>query len=315
MIKKAVVVGCNGQDGRIAYDLLSSKNYDSIGIDRGAVKGSFRNLPIDISIFDDVAGLLREFEPDEVYYFAAFHHSSEDTSADNIIELFKESYRVNVLGLLHFLEAIRIFSPRTRLFYAGSSLLFGDSDEPVQSESTPFKPDTVYGITKLDGLLSCRHYRMNYGIFASTGIFYNHESPYRTENFISKKIIKGAINIKRGIKDNLVLGNLDAEVDWGYAPDYVDAAYRILQSDSSNEFIIATGKRHSVLDFVTITFDYLGLNWKDYVTENRIVLTRIRKPLVGDPSRLMNTTGWRPTVDFKEMIRLLLIAEGADLIS
>jgi GDPmannose 4,6-dehydratase len=313
MKKKAVIVGCNGQDGRIAYDFLSSKNYDVLGIDRGLIKGSSRSLPIDISIFDDVAGILKEFKPDEVYYFAAFHHSSEDKAAEDALNLFKESYRINVLALLHFLEGMRKFSPKTRLFYAGSSLLFGDADEEIQNESTPFKPETVYGITKLDGVLSCRYYRNSYGIFASTGIFYNHESQYRTENFISKKIIKGALDIRRGKKEKLVLGNLHAEVDWGYAPDYVDAAHRILQTDAPGEFIIATGKLHSVLDLVSITFGYLGLNWKDHVIENKTVLTRNRKTLVGDPSKLMQVTGWRPTVDFREMIRLLLIAEGAEL--
>lgn len=312
-MKKAVIVGCNGQDGKIAYGFLSAKNYDVIGIDRGVIKGSSGSLSIDISIFEDVAGLLNDFRPDEVYYFAAFHHSSEDRAAEDVMNLFEQSYRINVRALLHFLEGIRKFSPQTRLFYAGSSLLFGDADEEIQNESTPFKPETIYGITKLDGILSCRYYRKSYGMFASTGIFYNHESQYRTENFISKKIIKGALDISRGKKDKLVLGNLSAEVDWGYAPDYVDAAHRILQTDSPDEFIIATGKLHSVLDFASITFDYLGLNWRDHVIENKTVLTRNRKTLAGDPSRLMQLTGWRPTVDFKEMIRLLLIAEGAEL--
>ncbi len=312
-MKKAVIVGCNGQDGRIAYDLISSKNYDVLGIDRGVIKAPSRNIPVDISIFDDVTGILGEFKPDEVYFFAALHHSSEDRAAEDVMQLFKESYRINVLAVLHFLEGIRRYSQQTRLFYAGSSLLFGDSDEEIQNESTPFKPETIYGITKLDGVLTCRYYRKSYGIFASTGIFYNHESQYRTENFISKKIVKGALDISRGKKEKLVLGDLHARVDWGYAPDYVDAAYRILQTEVPGEFIIATGKLHSVLDFVSITFDYLGLNWKDYVTENKTVLTRNRKTLVGDPSRLMKATGWRPTVDLKEMIRLLLIAEGAEL--
>lgn len=312
-MKKAVIVGCNGQDGRIAFDLLLSKQYDVIGIDRGVVKGAAKVRPIDICVFEDVAGLLREYKPDEVYYFAAFHHSSEDKSAESALELFKQSYMVNVLGLLHFLEGMRLFSPETRLFYAGSSLLFGDADCEIQDESTPFKPDTVYGITKLDGLMSCRFYRKQYGIFASTGIFYNHESQFRTENFISKKIIRGALKIKRQEKSNLILGNLRAEVDWGYAPDYVDASYRMLQTAVPDDFIVATGQRHSVQEFVSIAFDCVGLNWKDHVEENIATITRKRKTLVGNPSKLMQTTGWHPTVDFPGMIRLLLMAEGAEL--
>ncbi len=312
-MKKAVIMGCNGQDGRIAFGFLSSRNFDVIGIDRGVVKCSSGNYTVDITVFDDVARLIRDFKPDEVYYFAAYHHSSEDKTSEDTVTLFHDSYRINVQALLHVLEGVRRFSPKTRLFYAGSSLLFGDAEEDIQNETTPFNPDTIYGITKLDGVLSCRYYHKNYGVFASTGIFYNHESPYRTENFISKKIIKGALDIKQGRKDKLVLGDLQARVDWGYAPDYVDAAHRILQLDEPGEFIIATGKLHTVLDFVTITFGYLGLNWKDHVVENKDILTRTRKPLAGNPSRLVKVTGWQPTVDFNEMIRLLLIADGAEL--
>jgi GDPmannose 4,6-dehydratase len=312
-MRKAIIVGCNGQDGRIAFDLLSAKQYDLIGLDRGIAKGSVQDLPIDICVFEDVARLLKTYQPDEIYYFAAFHHSSEDKAGESTVELFKDSYKINVLALLHFLEGMRLFSPATRLFYAGSSLLFGDAADEMQNESTPFRPDTVYGITKLEGLLSCRYFRKHYGTFAAVGIYYNHESPYRTGNFLSKKIIKGAVDIRNGIKNKLVLGNLSAEVDWGYAPDYVDAAYRMLQMAAPDDFIIATGERHSVLDFVRITFDYLGLNWKSHVEENQGIMTRTRRTLVGNPSRLMHATGWRPTVDFREMIRLLLIAEGAPL--
>jgi len=313
-MKKAVIVGCDGQDGRIAVDLLNSRNYQLIGIDRNTIKPRDAwASPIDICNFEDVSNLLTAFTPDEVYYFAAFHHSSEDAVTASEIKLFHESYRINVLGLLHFLEGIRITSPKTRLFYAGSSLLFGETDTVVQNETTPFSPNTAYGISKLDGLMSCRYYQGKHRIFASTGIFYNHESHYRSENFLSRKIVKGAMDIKLGKRNKLVLGDINAEVDWGYAPDYVDAAYRILNANAPGEFIIATGEKHSIRDFAEIAFAYLGMNWRDYVEENKEIITRKRKTLVGCPDKLKITTGWRPTVSFREMIRLLLRAEGAEV--
>ncbi|OQW92130.1 MAG: hypothetical protein BWK78_02615 [Thiotrichaceae bacterium IS1] len=313
-MKVAVVVGCNGQDGRIAIEFLSQKGYGVVGIGKGVVRTvevSWQKI-IDVTNTNDVFELLATLRPQEVYYFAAFHHSSEDEQIDNLA-LFKQSYEINVLSLLNFLEGMRQFSPATRLFYAASSLIFGETNSDLQDESTPFNPTTIYGITKLDGLMICRFYRTNYKMFVATGIFYNHESHYRLTKFISKKIINSALAIKSGKQDKLVVGDLNAEIDWGYAPDYVEAAYRILNIESSDEFVIATGIKHSVRDFVKMTFEYLNLNWQNHVEENPHLLQRKRTVLVGNPHKLMNTTGWKPSVSFEEMIKILLIHEDTQL--
>jgi GDPmannose 4,6-dehydratase len=306
MKKTAIIVGSAGQDGKIACEQLAKKGFNVIGIDKqaglpGALKNFTKSLT-DIENTKEVFGLIKKVRPDEIYYFAAFHHSSQDKLIDNI-ELLDKSYKVNVLSLLNFLEGIRRFSPKSRLFYAASSLVFGDTDKKNQSEATKFSPDSMYGITKLDGLYLCRMYRKKYGVFASVGILYNHESAYRGNQFLSKKVITTAIDIKKKKKKNLILGDLEARVDWGYAPDYVDAMQRILQLKKSDDFIIATGKTHSVRDFVKTAFSYQGLDWKKYVKEEKQSITRNRKSLAGDARKLKKMTGWKPSVGFEGMIR------------
>ncbi len=309
-MKSAVIVGCDGQDGRIAYDYLLKKNYNLIGIDIDITKssGTTWKKKVRIDDTDSVFNLIKIIKPDEIYYFAAYHHSSEDRPPENV-HLFDKSYKANVFSLINFLEAIKQYSAKSRLFYAASSLIFGKSAVNFQDENTSFNPDTIYGITKLDGLLSCRIYRNTYKIFASVGIFYNHESIYRDEKFITKKIIKGAISIKNNNQGRLVVGDLNAEVDWGYAPDYVDAAYRILNLQNPDDFIIATGKKCTVRDFVKFTFDHLGLEWEKYVVENKSLINKRGTKLIGNPKKLMHATDWKPSVNLKQMIKLLLNAE------
>jgi GDPmannose 4,6-dehydratase len=313
-MKKAIIVGCEGQDGRLLYDLLIGMNYSLLGIGKNVIRsdGIKWDKIVDISIKENVFDLLKTIKPREIYYLAAFHHSSEDKPIDNY-ELYQQSYNVNLFYLINFLEAIRLYSPETRLFYAASSLIFGKCETEIQDENTPFNPDTVYGITKLDGLLICRFYRNEYEIFASTGILYNHESHLRKVNFISKKIIKGAINVKNKKQDKIYLGDLTAEIDWGYAPDYVKGMHKILNSPTADEYIVATGTKHSVRDFVRITFEYLNLDWQHYVKENKNIITRKRNVLIGNPMKLKKVTGWQPAVDFKGMIKILLKKEGAEI--
>jgi GDPmannose 4,6-dehydratase len=298
-MKTALIVGCKGQDGSIACDMLSQKGYRIIGIG---------NQDVNITDKDEVFNLLRSVGPDEIYYLAAFHHSSQD-DIENEIDLLKKSFEVNVLGLGMFLEGIMHLGLAAKLFYASSSLIFGDTKFEVQDENTPFAPNTIYGISKLEGLQLCQYYRRRFGVFASVGILYNHESKYRKDNFISKKIIKAAINISQGKKDQLLLGDLDAEVDWGYAPDYVDAMHRILQLDRADDFIIASGAKHTVKEFVQIAFDLAHLDWKPHVQEAGGIITRKNKALIGNPQKLMQATAWKPTVDFKAMVNKLWEAE------
>lgn len=307
MSKTAVIVGSQGQDGQFLFELLVQKGYGVIGLDRSVVQsdGNDWQEEVDITDKNHVQSFLQAVQPDEVYYLAAFHHSSQDVQI-NEEELFEKSYTVHVFSYLNFLEGIRLCSPKTKVFYAASSLIFGEALTEVQDETTPFRPNTPYGITKLDGLLISRLYREKYGLFAVVGIFYNHESEYRAEKFISMKVVAGAVSIKKGMQTELVVGDLSAEVDWGYAPDYVEAAYQILQLEESDEYIIATGQKHSIQDLVSIAFEYVGLDWRQYVRENKAILTRKRLPMVGNAEKLKRATGWQPTVSFEAMVRKMV---------
>lgn len=307
MKKIAFIVGSAGQDGSYLSKFLIDKGYAVVGIDEKYVKivdgKNFKQ--INIKNFNEVRKLVNKFKPVEIYYLAAFHNSSEDKLI-NMGDLLKKSYDVNVFSFINFLEAVRLHSPSTKVFYASSCLIFGNSERKTQNEVTPYLPNNAYAITKTDGLLIGRLYRNDFKLFVATGILYNHESALRPKNFLSMKIAKAAKNIKQGKQKELVVGDLSAEVDWGYAPDYVEAMWLSLQHNTPEEFIIATGIKHSVKDFVQLAFLQAGLNWKKYVTEKSEVLTRTRKPLVGDNSKIKKALGWEPKVSFEEMIKLLM---------
>jgi GDPmannose 4,6-dehydratase len=306
-MKRAVIVGVQGQDGQLLYNFLLKKRYTVLGIDKNIIRSSSGTAfkQVNILRFTEVTHLIEKFQPMEVYYLAAFHHSSEDLPIENV-ELLRRSYEVHVCGLANFLEAIKDSSFKTRLFYAASSHIFGETKKAIQDEKTPINPSCIYGITKAAGLALCRFYRVRYGIFAAVGILYNHESVLRSEHFVSKKIINGAINIKRGNQKQLVLGDLSAVIDWGYAPDYVRAMHLILKHKSPDDFIVATGKRHTVLDFVKAVFGYLKLDWKIYVKQDPCIVRKQSFCRIGNPTYLTMNTGWKPSVNFKQMIKLFL---------
>lgn len=305
--KKAIIIGSDGQDGKIAMQLLIKNKYLVLGIDKSSfnTEGIDWKEMVDIRDKNQVFNLISSINPDEIYYLAAFNQSSEDKKISDG-ELFRRSYDINVFALLNFLEAIKRFSPKTKLFYASSSMIFGNTEDELVNEKTPFAPDTPYGITKLDGMMICRYFRDNCNVFASSGILFNHESEFREEKFLSRKIIQGAINIKRGLQKELVLGNLGAEVDWGYAYDYVEAMQAILSLGAADDFIIASGKKHSVSEFAKEAFLCLGLHWKEYVKEDKNILTRKRNAIYGSIEKLQKATGWKPKVDFREMIMKII---------
>lgn len=312
-MKNAIIVGCRGQDGTLLSEHLIRKNYQVLGIDLNYLEATYdySEKPVDITNSDQVKRLIRTTMPTEIYCLAALHHSSEDKILKNSEKLFINSYEINTFSLIYILEAIIEYSPKTRLFYASSSHIFGNSDCIIDDEKTPINPSSIYGITKASGLLICRYYRKEYSIFASCGILYNHESFLRTENFLSKKIITAAMRIKRKQKSKIVFGDLNAEADWGYAPDFVNAMHKILHLNYSDDFVIATGKKHNVSEFLEIAFRYLDLEWGRYVEEDQSILKRRIVSRVGNPSKLQKATGWKPSVDFKEMIKVLLRKEGA----
>lgn len=270
--------------------------------------GVTRGGAVDIGKRAQAAALIKRLRPDEVYYLAAYHHSSQD-APESGRALFRRSWAVHVDGLVAVLEAIRRHSPRTRLFYASSSLVFGAPRGGRASERTPLRPRDAYGISKAAGMLTCRLYREKHGLFAATGILFNHESPLRQERFLSRKLAKGAVAVRLGQVKEVVLGDLSAQVDWGWAPDYVDAMRRILALAAPADFVVATGKRHSVRDFARAVFSHVGLDWRKYVRAAPGVLRRRKPALVGDASALRRKTGWKPTVTFEQMAARLVDAE------
>jgi GDPmannose 4,6-dehydratase len=313
MTRTAIVVGSAGQDGQLLRSQLRQRGYNVVGcVRKASVNGSSeaKDVAIDISSQVTVSELVANILPDEIYFLAAFHQSATDNVVD-FSQLIRESLDVNTISLVNFLEAIRGRSAATRLFYAASSHIFGLPRSTVQDEQTPINPVSAYGISKAAGLFACRHYRASHGIFASVGILYNHESELRSAKFLSRKIARGVASIKLGAAKTLTLGNLDAVVDWGYAPDYTDAMQKILQTQEPDDFIVASGQPHTVEDFARIAFEAVDLDFNRYVISDDNVVRRNTGALIGNPEHLMKTTGWRPTTDFPTMVRNLVKHEMA----
>lgn len=310
-MSKAVIVGHTGQDGTYLWKLLNSKNYNLTGVSGTGVLSSKKGTlpPIDIRQYTEVEELIKHEKPDELYYLAAVHQSSADKKMEEG-ELFQKSIDINSKAFINFLEAVRLHSPQTKIFYAASSHIFGETQSQMQDETTPLNPNCIYGITKTMGIRACYFYRDNHNIFASVGIFYNHESPLRASKYVSKKIVETAVAIKRGLADKLILGNLDHRVDWGHAPDYVEAAYRILQLSQPDIFIISSGVTHTIEDFIEGVFASLGLDWHKYVELNPNLITKKQKQnLAGNHQKLQDATGWKNSVTFNELIKILVDAE------
>lgn len=293
---RALVIGARGQDGTLLTSFLTASGWEVDGVGKE---------DLDVCRPDAVKRVLSH-DYQHIYYLAAYHHSSQDSAVPGDRELYEKSSEVHVTGLINFLEGIRSLSPACRIFYAASSLVFGSPVQEPQNENTPFAPLCIYGITKTSGIQFCRFFRKNHGVFASSGILFNHESPLRQRKFVIPKIIHSAIDISRGSPEKLQLGNLSARVDWGYAPDYVEAMHRILCLDQPEDFVIASGETHSVQEVVEIVFTALGLDWSDHVLESPSIITRQRTALRGDSSKLHKATGWKPTAGFKKMILELL---------
>jgi GDPmannose 4,6-dehydratase len=303
--RKAIIVGSSGQDGQLLAEHLIHKDYELTLLGR---------LSLDITNADKVSQVVERVIPDEIYFLAAYHHSAEDIQdPDNII--FRKSFDIHVTALSHFLESIAQVNPKARLFYASSSHIFSDYKGEIQSENTSTRPENVYAISKYAGMMTCRYYREHRQLFVSCGILYNHESSLRSPNFLSRKVTKAAVAIKRKEKESLILGNLDIMVDWGYAPDYVDAMYRMLQLDMPADYIVATGKLHTVRQLVEIAFNYVGLDYRQYVVEEDDLICKSSETRVGDASRLICDTGWQPTISFEEMIKQLVDAEMSEVSS
>jgi len=318
---KALITGITGQDGSYLAELLLDKGYDVYGLVRrsssfntGRIEHIYHDphetgnrLTLvfgDLSDSSGLAGIMSDTQPDEVYNLGAQSHVrvSFDTpvyTAD-----------VDGLGALRILEAIRHAGVKARFYQASSSEMFGCVAETPQRETTPFYPRSPYGAAKLFAYWTTVNYREAYGLFACNGILFNHESPRRGETFVTRKITRAATRIKLGLQDKLHLGNLDAKRDWGYAKDYVEAMWLMLQQDSPDDYVIATGETHTVREFVEEVFGCLDLDYRDYVEIDK----RYYRPtevdvLLGDASKARRVLGWTSHMGFKELTRLMVDAD------
>lgn len=308
---RAIIVGSSGQDGTLLYNLLLRKKYALLGLSRGTTRSTekkWSRKKISITDSEQVRRLVRDFRPTEIYFLAALHHSSEDARQAEL-GLFLKSFEVNTHALLYFLEGIRVESPKTRLFYASSSHVFGSTNRSPQNEKTPLAPENIYGISKATGMMIVRYYRKSHSLFASTGILYNHESPLRPERFVTKKITKGLANIRKGDSKEIVIGDPKSRVDWGYAPDYVEAMRKILATKKPDDFIVATGTAHRVADFLKFAFKRAKIPMRGHLKTRANLVKKISPKLVGDAGKLRRVTGWKPSVNFKKMVEILVDAE------
>lgn len=311
--KIALITGITGQDGSYLSELLLSKGYEVHGIIRRS--SSVNTGRID-SIFDKeskqhihfgqlgdgIDSFLYNLQPDEVYNIGSMSHVR--VSFD--IPIY--TARITGVSVLRILEGIRRLglTKKTKFYQASSSEMYGITPPP-QNENTLFQPVSPYGCAKLFGYHITRTYRLGYGIFASNGILFNHESPRRGETFVTRKITRGATRIKLGLQKKLKLGNLDAMRDWGYAGDYVEAIWMILQHDKPDDFVVATEEYHSVKEFVIKVFDYLDLDWKEYVEYDNSYSRPVEVPaLLGDASKIKKVLGWNPKVKFNDLIKIMV---------
>jgi GDPmannose 4,6-dehydratase len=322
MPKTALITGVTGQDGSYLAELLLAKGYAVHGIVRrsssfatGRIDHLHRTFPggqsglqLHYGDLGDGTGLRRIVElvaPDEVYNLAAQSHVR--------ISFDQPEYTADVVGLgaLRLLEAVRDHSRssgrQVRFYQAGSSEMFGKAAEIPQRETTPFHPRSPYACAKVYAHWQTRNYREAYGMFAANGILFNHESPRRGENFVTRKITRSATRIKVGLQQKLALGNLDAERDWGFAGDYVEAMWLILQHSEPDDFVVATGERHSVREFLELVFDKLDLDWRKYVEfDQRLMRPAEVDVLQGDSSRARTILGWRPKVGFRQLVEMMV---------
>ncbi|MDA0292969.1 MAG: GDP-mannose 4,6-dehydratase [Verrucomicrobia bacterium] len=320
-MKKALITGITGQDGSYLADLLVAKGYEVHGIIRRA--STFNTARIDhlyqdthvngVRLFlhyGDLADsvnltkLLYKLQPDEVYNLGAQSHVRVS------FDIPEYTADVTGVGTIRILEAIRESGVKPRFYQASSSEMYGKVQEVPQTETTPFWPRSPYGCAKMFGYWATVNYRESYGLFASNGILFNHESPRRGETFVTRKISRAVAAIKLGRQKELYLGNMEAKRDWGYAPEYVEGMWRMLQADEPDDYVLATNETHTVKEFVQEAFGHVGLEWEKYLKYD----ARYERPaevdlLIGDPAKAKRQLGWEPKVRFKELVQIMVDAD------
>ncbi len=311
MAKRALITGITGQDGSYLADFLLEKGYEVFGLVRRSSTLNFeriRHIQDRITILsgdlldqNSLMTAVAEAEPDEVYNLAAQSFVPASWTQPVL------TGEATALGVMRLLEAVRRISPKARFYQASSSEMFGKVRESPQSELTPFYPRSPYGVAKVYGHWITVNYRESYSLFAASGILFNHESPRRGLEFVTRKVTYTAARIKLGLADELRLGNMDARRDWGYAGDYVCAMWMMLQHGDPRDYVVGTGTQHSVQDLVELAFAYLDLDWRDFVIQDQ----SLKRPaevetLVADPTRARRELGWEPSVDFRSLVQMMV---------
>jgi GDPmannose 4,6-dehydratase len=321
-MRKALITGITGQDGSYLTEFLLAKDYEVHGIvrrtsslNRGRIDqlapGARARVHLiygDLGDASSLAKIVRTVRPDEIYNLGAQSHVR--------VSFDVPEYTIDVvlLGTVRLLEALRESGIEARFYQASSSEMFGQAGESPQNEATPFRPRSPYGVAKAAAHHLAVNYRESYGMFICCGILFNHESPRRGENFVTRKITRAVAEIQRGLRRELVLGNLDARRDWGFAGDYVEAMWLMLQQERPDDYVIASGEAHSVREFLEEAFGCVGLDWRPLVrTDARFERPAEVDALLGDASRARSKLGWQPRVRFRELVRMMVEADRAAL--
>ncbi len=314
MSKRALITGITGQDGSYLAELLLEKGYEVVGAARRASAPNFWRIhhlldritlrPADLLDQLSIIRLIDEVRPHELYNLAAMSFVPASWDQPMLTGEF------NAQGVTRVLEAIRQVDPSIRMYQASSSEMFGKVREVPQNELTPFYPRSPYGVSKAFAHYITVNYRESYGLFAVSGMLFNHESPRRGLEFVTRKVTDGVARIKLGLSDRLMLGNLDAHRDWGFAGDYVRAMWLMLQQDQPDDYVIATGESHAVRDLVRVAFDHAGLRWQDHVRlDERLIRPAEVEHLIGDSGKARTQLGWHPTIDFPGLIQMMVDAD------
>ncbi len=311
---KALITGITGQDGSYLADFLLKKGYEVYGMVRRSSTENFERIThihdkiqlIQGDLLDELSliKMMEKVEPDEIYNLAAM--SFVPTSWDQPIL----TGEFTGIGVTRMLEAMKRVCPKAKFYQASSSEMYGKVQEMPQTEKTPFYPRSPYGVSKVYGHYITVNYRESYNLFASSGILFNHESPRRGLEFVTRKVTDAAARIKLGLQKELRMGNLDAKRDWGFAGDYVKAMWLMLQQDEPDDFVISTGVAHSVEHLVEVAFEHVGLTWKDHVvTDQEFIRPAEVEHLLGDYKKAKDVLGWEPEVSFEEMVKMMVDAD------
>ena len=308
---RALVIGAAGQDGSYLSEQLTADGAEVFGLTRDGLTGptGIDRSPVTLTDRAAIRSIIERCGFHQIYYLAAYHHSAEDRM-ESEVDMVRRSFAVHVDGLLNVLEVLAATRSRAALFYAASSHVFGIVTEAPQTELTPLAPICPYGISKTAGVQLCRLYRNEYGVRASVGFLFNHESPRRPPRFLSRKVARAVVEIRRGSRRYLTLGDLEAQADWGYSPEYTDAMRRILTLNEPGDYVIASGRAACVREFVAAAFARLGMDWRDHVKIDRSLVQKIKRgPLVGNPAKLERATGWTARTTLGQLAAIMVEAE------